>query len=206
MVSNGAFKGRLVSQLSIEELRKLTASRAQTPQMKHCIAVAKLRLTVGGLIGAEPRPTMPQPAVPPVCTVLAIPQQQTRLALPQQFHIINDVPHISLNNWLMHNPFLATKNLTWYIAKNLFLCTLLVMAYPPLAAVPAYFLGWICRLVARQFAEVVRTFTGTFREVVGDLFTEAYTSVTSTLPDVPGMNLGGSLLAVLAFFIMRKTP
>jgi hypothetical protein len=91
LIPSGPLKGRFVSQLTTDELKKLAGSKAQAEGAKLCIATAKARLAITELAAAGPRilgqrvaqPRHPevQGDVPAACTVLAIPRRAAPTAL-----------------------------------------------------------------------------------------------------------------------------
>ena len=79
-------------------------------------------------------------------------------------------------------------------------------ACPPLAAVPAYLMGFLVRMIAQRCALVVNTFVGTFESVLGDLFWDMLTSAKAVVvPAAEGSSISGAVLAAMAWLLVRRT-
>ncbi len=158
------------------------------------MALAELAALEPRIAVAEPRggpaPAARDTDAPPVCTVLALatPRRAPLQPPPAQWQ--------PATSWLEAWVYFDSHDV-WRFACFFAVMTL---AFPQLAAGPAYAFGWVLRLLGSRLREVWATFIGTFNTVIGDLWTD----VTQVAAEAVQWNGTGCVLSLVAFFVMRR--
>ena len=187
VITSGQFKDRLVSSLDRSELKKVAASRSQAAESKLWLTVARARLAMAELAELDPATVLPSPVaaeMPPSCTVLAL--HNPGKTAPRQAP-----PRANTQ---------GTPRLRYL--RLLLPAAIALLAYPQLAAIPAYVLGWIVRATAARAREVVVCFMDTFRKVLGDLWLDAVEQLTPS--EAVQTHMGGVFFSGLIFYVMHR--
>lgn len=202
VVPVGPHRGRCVGELSDDDLRRLGSSRSSAEGMKEVQAFARAKIALielGSLVAPmQQKPTPPKSRE--VCTILS--------ALPKQPRA--DRTRVKVQSWATDLRIRGLCN-GMRVLYTLALLFLVIVLYPPVAAAPAYILGWSVMMCVSRLKSAARIFYDTLVSVMGKVFDDTIGALFVWPLDHLGQDaypMGGSVLFMLFTWMVsrRITP